>query len=136
MSRVFIDTNVLAYAIDGSNKDKKKKARKILKEISASSQGVISTQVIQEFYVVATRKLGVSELQAKNLIQLLDRFEIVVVTPELISAAIDCSIISQLSFWDSLIVVSAENGNCESLLSEDLNSGQTVRGVKFLNPFI
>ena len=96
--------------------------------------GVISTQVMQEFYVAATSKLGADPLLTKDILRSLERFETVVVSPTLIKDAIDCSIINRLSFWDALIVVSAESAQCEILWTEDLNHGQIIRGVRIENP--
>jgi len=58
----------------------------------------------------------------------------VVITPEIIKEAIDCSLINRLSFWDSLIVVAAESARCEKIWTEDLNDGQIIRGVRIENP--
>jgi predicted nucleic acid-binding protein len=101
-----------------------------------SHQPVISTQVINEFYVVATSKLKADHFITKNIIHNFRNMEIVATDLELIEQAIDISIISQLSYWDSLIVAAAEKANCEFLFSEDLNTGQTYRGVVALNPFL
>jgi len=89
---------------------------------------------MQEFYVAATSKLGADPLLTKDILRSLERFETVVVSPTLIKDAIDCSIINRLSFWDALIVVSAESAQCEILWTEDLNHGQIIRGVRIENP--
>jgi predicted nucleic acid-binding protein len=90
---------------------------------------------MQEFYVTATRKLGIEPLVAKGLLHDFEHFEIIPIQPSLINEAIDCSILNTLSFWDALIIVSAEKAQCERLWTEDLNHGQVVRGVKIENPF-
>ena len=72
----------------------------------------------------------------KNIIHNFRNMEIVNNDLELIEQAIDISIISQLSFWDSLIIAAAEKANCEFIFSEDLNNGQTYRGVTVINPFV
>lgn len=135
VSKIFIDTNLLVYTLDKKDKNKQKKARKILKKIVESHQPVISTQVIKEFYVVATKKLKASQIIVKNIVHNLRNMEIVHNDLELIEQAIDISVISQLSFWDSLIIAAAEKANCEFVFSEDLNAGQSYRGVVVLNPF-
>ena len=61
--------------------------------------------------------------------------EVILINPYLIKEAIDATILNQISFWDSLVVVAAENAKCETLYTEDLNAGQIVRGVKIENPF-
>jgi predicted nucleic acid-binding protein len=134
MSKVFLDTNILVYSLDQSNPEKRRKCRGIIRSLTGESSGVISTLVMQEFYVAATVKLGAEPLLIKDILRSLERFETVVVTPILIKEAIDCSIINRLSFWDALIVVSAESANCETLWTEDMNEGQIIRGVCIENP--
>jgi predicted nucleic acid-binding protein len=84
--------------------------------------------------VAATKKLGAEPLAVKDILNSFGRFETVIVAPAIIKEAIDCSIISRLSFWDALIVAAAESANCEKLWSEDLNDGQVIRGVRIENP--
>lgn len=134
--RVFLDTNVLVYAQDASAPAKQRKARGLITELAANVDGVISTQVIQEFYVAATGKLGVPPLAAKGIIKTFNVFDIVQVSPTLIQEAIDCSILNQLSFWDALILASAASAGCSVLLSEDLGHDQVVLGVRIQNPFV
>ena len=136
MSKIFIDTNILVYTLDQKNIEKRDMARKILKKVVESHQPVVSTQVIKEFYVVASNKLKADPIVVKNIIHNFHNMEIVNNDLDLIEQAIDISILSQLSFWDSLIIAAAEKANCEYVLSEDLNSGQNYRGIKLLNPFI
>ena len=134
MSKVFLDTNILLYSLDQADAAKMAKCRGLIRRLTAESMGVISTQVMQEFYVAATSKLGADPLLTKDILRSLERFETVVVSPTLIKDAIDCSIINRLSFWDALIVVSAESAQCEILWTEDLNHGQIIRGVRIENP--
>jgi len=133
--KVFLDTNVLAYAQDLDSPDKRRRSRAIITQLAASGTGVISTQVMQEFYVAVTRKMGVDPLAAKGVLQTFRMFELVPVTPGLIEAAIDSSVLDKISFWDGLIVAAAASSGCTRLYSEDLNPGQVVRGVKIENPF-
>jgi predicted nucleic acid-binding protein len=134
MSKVFLDTNILVYSLDQADAAKKTKCRGLIRSLTVESKGVISTQVMQEFYVAATGKLGADPLLTKDILRSLERFETVVVSPSLIKDAIDCSIINRLSFWDALIIVSAESARCEILWTEDLNHGQIIRGVRIENP--
>jgi predicted nucleic acid-binding protein len=127
--KVFLDTNILVYCLDHSLPDKKKRCRDLLRNLSNENKGVISTQVMQEFYVAATKKLLV-----KDILHSFNRFEIVLISPGLIQEAIDCSIIHHLSFWDSLIIVAAESAHCHKIWTEDLNDGQIIRGVRIENP--
>jgi predicted nucleic acid-binding protein len=133
--KAFLDTNVLVQALDKGDKLKQKKARQLLNDAARSNLGVISTQVLQEFFVAATKKLGLDSLVAKELVHQFSHFETILVTPHLISEAIDCSIINKLSFWDALIVVTAESARCSRLWSEGLNDGQIIRGVEIKNPY-
>ena len=135
VSKVFIDTNVLVYSIDQKDSEKQKTARKYLINLVDNHLPVLSTQVIQEFYVVATKKLKADPLVVKNIIHNFHNMEIVHINLELIEQAIDISILSQLSFWDSLIIAAAEKANCGFIISEDLNKGQFYRGIKLINPF-
>lgn len=137
MYKVFIDTNILVYALDNYDPLKKEKSRNLLRSLlGGDAAGVISTQILQEFYVVCTRKLNLEPLLVKSLLHSYENFEIVTVDPSLIQEAIDCSILNILSFWDALVVVSAEKAGCMKIWSEDLNHGQLIRGVKVENPFL
>lgn len=136
MSKIFIDTNIFVYTLDKNEPKKRKLARDILKQIVRSHQPVISTQVIQEFYVVASVKLKADRVLVKNIIQGFRNMEIVNNDLGLIEQAIDISLVSQLSFWDSMIVAAAEKAKCEAILTEDLSSGAIYRGVKVLDPFV
>lgn len=133
MNKIFIDTNILVYSVDKSDAVKRTSARNQLKSIK--NNGVISTQVLQEFYVAATKKLGVEPLLAKEIMHAFTNFEIVSISSDLIMQAIDCSILNKISFWDSLIVTAAESAHCNLIWSEDLNHNQIIRGVKVQNPF-
>jgi predicted nucleic acid-binding protein len=134
MSKIFIDTNILVYCMDSFDLAKRDRCRMLLKTLTNDLRGVISTQVMQEFYVAATKKLGADALLVKDILHSFERFETVIITPSLIKEAIDCSIINRLSFWDALIFVAAESAHCEKLWSEDLNDGQIIRGVGVDNP--
>jgi len=134
MSKIFVDTNILVYCMDEFNPERRERCRLLLKSLKDDLQGVISTQVMQELYVAATKKLGVDPLLMKDILHSFKQFEIVIVSPMIIYEAIDCSIINRISFWDSLIVVTAESARCEKLWTEDLNHEQVIRGVRIDNP--
>ena len=135
MSKIFLDTNVLVYTLDQHDPVKQQACRAILRQLQGRDRAVISTQVMQEFFVVATRKLGIDPLQAKSILKSLENLEVVAVSPTLVYEAIDCSLLNQISFWDALVVVSAESARCALILSEDLNDGQVIKGVEVRNPF-
>ncbi|SRR5258708_7484202 len=135
--KFFLDTNILLYAQDAGAPDKQSRSRDLIAHLADSGDGVISTQVMQEFFVAAIRKLSVAPLVAKaELKTLLTVFEIVQVSPALIHEAIDCSVMNTLSFWDALILAAASSAGCATLYTEDLNHGQIILGVKLQNPFV
>jgi predicted nucleic acid-binding protein len=133
--RVFVDTNVLVYADDEDAGAKRERARTVLAELIPAGRAVISTQVLQEFFVIATRKLGIAADQARRRVDALARLDVVLVRPDLILDAIDLHRLHQLSFWDALVIRCAAAAGCSRLLSEDLNDGQVVSGVRIENPF-
>jgi predicted nucleic acid-binding protein len=132
--KVFLDTNILVYAQDQDSPVKRRRSREVIAALAQSGTGVISTQVLQEFYVTVTRKLGVAPLAAKRVLQTFKIFEIVQASPDLIERAIDCSVLNTISFWDALIVAAAASSGCAIVYSEDLNPDQTIRGVRVENP--
>jgi predicted nucleic acid-binding protein len=133
--KVFLDTNVLAYACDADQPVKRDKARALLKEIAKDMPPCVSTQVMQEFFVTVTRKMGVAPLQAKRIIHSFRHMETVLVDMDDINRAIDGSVIWQISFWDALILTSARKAHCTVLYSEDLSDGQVYDTVRVVNPF-
>ena len=135
MSKIFIDTNLLVYTVDRNNKGKLSHARKLLENVIANDIPVISPQVLQEFYSATTTKLKLDKIIAKNIIHNFRNMEIVQVDLGIIEQGIDISILSQISFWDGLIIAAAEHANCSMIYSEDLNDSQTIRGIKIVNPF-
>ena len=135
VSRIFIDTNIFVHTLDRKNAKKQKKARDIVKRVVEAHHPVISTQIIKEFYVAAVSKLKADHFIVKNIIHNFRNMEIVNNDLDLIEQAIDISVISRISFWDSLVVAAAEKANCSFIFSEDLNPGQTYRGVLVVNPF-
>src|SRR4051812_38715157 len=105
--KIFLDSNIFAYAQDKDSPAKQRRSRQVIAALAASGSGVVSTQVLQEFYVTATRKLGVAPLAAKAVLQTFSVFEVVQTSPALIEDAIDCSVLNQISFWDALIIAAA-----------------------------
>ena len=134
MYKIFLDTNILVYLFDAANLEKQKKCREIL--ANSSHTFVISTQVLQEFFVVVTKKLGISPILAKEIIKSFDAFEVATVDQEVILQAIDTSQVSQISFWDALSVSSAQRLSCDQLWTEDLQNGQKISGLEIVNPLL
>ena len=135
MSKIFIDTNILIYALDKNEPVKQAKARDLLRITESDRLGVISTQVLQEYYIVATQKLKVRPEMAKKIISSLSKFETVVINQPIIEKAIDISFLNKISFWDALIVASAAAARCRFIWTEDLNHDQIINKVKIENPF-
>jgi predicted nucleic acid-binding protein len=134
-TRTFLDTNILVYAVDNDHPAKRAVALDRIRQLALSGTGVISTQVLQEFYSACTRKLGMDPLNAKQHVRDFRMFDVVSVSPDLVEAGIDCSILERISFWDGLILAAAHAAGCGCLLTEDLSHGQVIRGVSIENPF-
>lgn len=133
----FIDTNILLYAIcPGSHeRAKAEKAREILRRDDIA----LSVQVLQEFYVQATRPTRaqpLSHAEATALINLWLRFTVVELSVPLMQAALRLKDCYQTSYWDAAILAAAATAGCTELLSEDLNPGQSYDAVRVLNPFL
>ncbi|MDS4040116.1 MAG: PIN domain-containing protein [Candidatus Competibacter sp.] len=135
--RYFLDTNVLVYLFDGDAPARQTRAREIFQTYGATGQLVISTQVLQEFYVTVTRKLAkpLAPEVAYRAVQNLTTLLVCQVTPELVLSAIQRSLGLRLSFWDALIVQAALESGAATLWSEDLQHGQIIDGLRIENPF-
>jgi predicted nucleic acid-binding protein len=132
----FVDTNVLLYAIsrDPAEQDKAKRARDIL----AGRDLALSVQVLQEFYVQATRASRPDPLphqQAVRLIESFRRFPVQDVTSAVVLAALDTRRRFQLSYWDAAIIEASRAMGCAEVLSGDLNDGHDYAGIRVVNPF-
>ncbi len=134
--KVFLDSNILVYSADERDLQKKEIASRLINEIAASGRGVVSTQCLQEFFNVAVKKLNLTKSEAKDYVEFfIDIFSVVEVSVPLILGAVDISVKTQFSFWDSLVLSTANGSNCVIVYSEDLSDGQIVGGTKILNPF-
>ncbi|NQT53025.1 PIN domain-containing protein [bacterium] len=136
VSKVFVDSNIVVYTMDDRSPAKRDRCVALLASLGREPRGVVSTQVLQETYSVATSKLGVAPLSAKRTVRSLTLLEVITVTPPLILDAVDCSVLNTISFWDALIVAAAASANCETLWTEDLNPGQVIMGVRVENPLV
>jgi len=114
---------------------KQKVAREVMKRELGALPPCISTQVVQEFYVTATRKLNIAPLKAKDIVHSFRNMRTVTIEVADISRAIEGNILWQVSFWDALIIVAAQKARCEILYTEDLNDGQKFDGLTVCNPF-
>lgn len=135
-SRSFLDTNITIYANDADAGPKRPIAALLLAEGLRSKMGVISTQVLQEYFNTATRKLGIPAADARRTMEQLARLDVVQVKPALIFEAVDCHRLNGISFWDALVVRAAVAAGCATLYSEYLGHGQIIDGVRIENPFL
>ncbi|HXC39440.1 MAG TPA: PIN domain-containing protein [Burkholderiales bacterium] len=136
--KFFFDTNILVYLFDSDATEKRRKARALFQRHAEAGDILLSTQVLQEFYVAVTRKLG-RPLEAGRAAQAVSSFAelpLVQVDSKLILFAIDRSRASKLSFWDGLIIQAAMEGQASTLYSEDMQHGWTLDNLKVVNPFV
>lgn len=136
-AKIFVDTNILVYAYDVSAGEKHARARELMKELWNTGNGLISTQVLQEFFVTTTKKIAkpINIKTAKEIINDLLKWKTVVVNGQLILDAIEIHRKYKYSFWDSLIIASSIDGGASMILSEDLSDKQSIKGVIIKNPF-
>lgn len=132
---VFFDTNILLYADDADAGARTGIARELLRRSMTERTGVISTQVLQEFYVNARKKLQLDGAAARARIEVYLGFDVVTVTPALVLAAVDLNRLDTVSFWDALVIRAAEQAGCDTLFSEDLQAGRRFGPVRVVNPF-
>jgi predicted nucleic acid-binding protein len=136
MSKIFLDTNVLVYAFDHGNPTKRQAAINLLKSLEANdTQTVISTQVMQEFYNVLTRKLSIPPREALQQTKTLTAMEVISVTPEMVLLAASLNDSTSISLWDALIVIAAQFAGCDVLSSEDFQASHVFGSLKIVNPF-
>jgi predicted nucleic acid-binding protein len=136
--KIFVDTNVLVYGHDVDSGPKHQIARRVLMDLWQEKQGVLSMQVLQEFYVTMTRKVA-RPLPRKTVREILRdyfRWPVERIDPETILDASRIEESYQISFWDALIVAAASKAAASKILTEDLKSGQTMEGILLENPFL
>lgn len=135
--RWFIDTNVVVYLFDNDAPEKKRQATELFEEGRASQSLLLSTQVLQEFYVAATRKLKqpLTPDIAEQAVRELTSLPLVNVDSDIVLAAIMRSRQLGFSLWDSLIVEAALRGGADTLKTEDLQDGKVIDGLRVENPF-
>lgn len=134
-ARSFLDTNILAYTDDASTPRKQARALEVVEEHLTAGTGVVSVQVLQEYFAAATRKLKVEPSVARRKVELFSVFPVVIPTVEDLLAGIDLHRLHQLSIWDALVVRAAQRAGCRVLLSEDLQPGRSFDGLQVVNPF-
>lgn len=133
----FVDTNILVYAEDRDSKTKHEVARDLVVKLWDERSGVLSVQVLQEFYVNVTRKLKrpLSSARALEIVEEYLTWTVIENTGKLLTTAVVLQQKMQLSFWDAMVVQAAIDGGCNTLYSEDLNAGQRFGQLLVVNPF-
>ena len=135
--KVFVDSNLLIYAHDRDAGDRQKQAAEWLAELWENRTGCLSTQVMQEFYVNVTQKIKkpLDRGAAREVLRNYTPWVHNPLTPVTVLRASEISGTWKLSFWDSMILAAAEQDGAGELLTEDLDHGQVVAGVKIVDPF-
>ena len=132
----FLDTNILLYSISTDRDEKAKRA--VATELLAGRDNALSVQVLQEFYVQATRSTRRDALPdeiAVGLMRAWLRFPVQDITLAVLSDALEIKVASGLSYWDAAIVSAARALGCRELFSEDMSHGRVIEGVAIVNPF-
>lgn len=134
----FVDTNVLVYAFDRTDPRKQAIAAEHLERLWTERTGVLSTQILQEFYSVATArmKLAMTPAEAREVAELYAEWPVTVIEPRDILNASGLHERHKLSFWDALVLQAAIVAGADRLLTEDLQDGLEVQGVRVQNPFL
>ena len=133
---VFLDTNILLYSISSAAHESAKRERALF--VMDRIDCVLSVQVLQEFYVQATRASrpgALSHATATDFIHAVMRFPVQDNTLPLFQDALQIKSVSGFSFWDCSIIAAARAQNCRELMTEDLTDGREIAGVRIVNPF-
>ncbi len=133
--RSFFDTNILVYADDKAAPAKQRRSIDLIAEHRRARSGVVSLQILQEYFVTVTRKLHVESPIARRKVELLAEFYVAVPDVSDILAAIDLHRLHNLSFWDALVIRSAKQSGCTVLFSEDMQHTRDIDGLQIVNPF-
>jgi predicted nucleic acid-binding protein len=135
-SLVFVDSNVLLYAVDEADRNKQQSAREWRAELWKSRRGRVSFQVLGEFYVNAVRKRPSAREEARAEVRDLLAWNPVAADAGLVRRGWKIQDRYRLSYWDALIVAAAKAASCRYLLTEDLQAGQELDGIEVVNPFL
>jgi prevent-host-death family protein len=136
LPRTFLDTNVLVYCDDESEPVKQRKALEVLDAHTRARAGVVSLQVLQEYFVAVTRKLKLDSGTARRKIEIFAMLDVAEPNVSDILAAIDLHQYHGFSYWDALVLRMAKRSGCRRVLSEDMQHGRIVDGVEIVNPFL
>lgn len=136
LHRAFFDSNILIYADDHSEPEKQRIARILIEKYFSIGNGVVSIQVLQEYFTTVTKKLKMDTSIGRVKVELMSKFVANITLPEDVLSAIDIHRLHGLSFWDSMIVRSAKQAECRILFSEDMQHGRVIDGLQITNPFL
>ena len=130
----FLDTNIAVYAHDHNSGPKQDAAAAVI--AARADELVVSTQVLAEFYWATTRRLEppLPHQAARDAVAALGALPVVSTDAALVLAAIDCAAVNRIALWDAMIVTAARRAGCVEILTEDLNEGQVIDGVRITNP--
>ncbi len=134
----FVDTNILVYAYDADEKEKHPRASTLIKELWDKDIGVLSLQVLQEFYVTVTQKIEkpIGPDTAKQIIEdYVAAWEIVEPSVKTLLAALEAKEKYQFHFWDAMIFAAAKEAGAQIVYTEDFQHGREIEGMQFINPF-
>lgn len=134
-ARSFFDTNILIYADDKSAPEKRQRALDLIAEHRRAGTGVVSLQILQEYFVTVTKKLRVDPRIARRKVELLSEFDVAATDLSDVLAAADLHLLHGFSFWDALVMRSAKQSGCKVLLTEDMQEAREIDGVLIVNPF-
>ena len=134
--RSFLDTNILVYTDDRGAPEKREAALDLVESAGVGGWGVVSTQVLQEYFSVATRKLGVPADVARAKVEIFGRLDLATTELPTILGAIDIHRLHDVNFWDALVIYTARASGCRILYTEDLQHGRRFDGLEVVNPFL
>lgn len=138
--RIFFDTNILVYAFNSrdSEKEKSQTAQELLLKALSEDNLILSVQVLGELHVTLTQKgkPPLSQSDSKKIIDKICVAEIMELTKKMVLSALELQIRHKLSYWDALIIATAQSARCNRMFSEDLQHGQKFGELQILNPFI
>jgi predicted nucleic acid-binding protein len=131
----FVDTNILVYADDRADPAKQSRAQDLIRQLIRERTGRVSTHVLAEYFVAATRKLGLDAVAARRRVELYSRFDVVALQPGDVLGAIDLHRLHGFSLWDALIIRASLVAGCRKLYTEDLQPGFRIETMEIVNPF-
>jgi len=134
--RVFLDTSVLVYTDDPRFPSRQDTALQLAKHHRREGTGVVSIQVLQEYFAAVTTKFKLDALTARRKVETLCRFHVAQPDAADVLASIDLHRLHQVSLWDALILRMARQSGCTLLLTEDMQPGRVIDGVRIRNPFV